>query len=104
MLKRVLLSVLMAAPLAGCLSLGADPPDQLLTLTPERGAAAGFATTGPATAALAVAGALASLRLNVTRVPVQASDSSLADLEDAVLVERPARLFHNLLAEAVCAG
>lgn len=104
MLKRVLLSVLMAAPLAGCLSLGGDPPDQLLTLTPERGAAAGFATTGPATAALAVAEPLASQRLNVTRVPVQTSDSSLAYLKDAVWVERPARLFQNLLAETIRAG
>ena len=104
MLKRVLLPVLLGLPLASCVSFGADPPDQLLTLTPERTAVAGFATAGPATAALAVAEPVTSQRLNVTRVPVQTSDSSLAYLKDAVWVERPARLFQNLLAETIRAS
>lgn len=101
MLKRALLPIIMAAPLAGCLSLGADPPDQLLTLTPTQAAPAGFATTGPATSALAVLEPNTSQRLNVNRVPVQTSDSSLAYLKDAVWVEKPARLFQNLVAETV---
>jgi cholesterol transport system auxiliary component len=40
-------------------------------------------------------------RLNVTRVPVQMTDSTLAYLQDAVWVEKPSRLFQNLLAETI---
>ena len=43
-------------------------------------------------------------RLNVVRVPVQTSDASLAYLQDAVWVEKPARLFRQLLAETIKAG
>ena len=101
MLNKVLIPALMALPLAGCISLGAEPPEALLTLTPAQAAPAGFATNGPAAAALAVLEPSASQRLNVTRVPVQTTDSSLAYLKDAVWVERPARLFQNLLAETI---
>ena len=101
MLKKVLIPALMALPLAGCISLGAEPPEALLTLTPAQAAPAGFATNGPAAAALAVLEPSASQRLNVTRVPVQTTDSSLAYLKDAVWVERPARLFQNRLAETL---
>lgn len=101
MLKRALLSAILALPLAGCVSFGAEPPDQLMTLTPTRVAPAGAATTAPANAALAVLEPAASLRLDVTRVPVQTSDSSLAYLKDAVWVERPARLFQMLLVETI---
>lgn len=101
MLKRALLSAVLALPLGGCLSLGAEPPDQLLTLTPSRAAPAGASTTGQADAALAVLEPSAGQRLDVTRVPVQTSDSSLAYLKDAVWVEKPARLFQNLVAETI---
>ena len=95
------LAVIMALPLAGCLSLGGDPPDQLLTLTPTQPAPAGFATTGPANVALAVLEPGTSQSLNVTRVPVQMTDSSLAYVKDAVWVEKPTRLFQNLIAETI---
>ena len=101
MLKRALLAVILTLPLAGCLSLGGETPDQLLTLTPVRVAPAGSGSTAPATAALAVLEPSAAQRLNVTRVPVQMTDSSLAYLQDAVWVERPARLFQNLLVETI---
>lgn len=101
MLKKALLSTILATPLAGCLSLGGDPPDQLLTLTPAQVAPAGASTVAPANAALAVLEPTASQRLDVTRVPVQTSDSSLAYLKDAVWVEKPARLFQSLLVETI---
>src|SRR5690606_2913275 len=101
MLKRALLSAILMLSLAGCVSFGAEPPDQLLTLTPERTAPVGFATAGPASAALAVLEPTVGQRLNVTRVPVQTSDSSLAYLKDAVWVEKPARLFQGLVAETI---
>lgn len=101
MLKKALLSTILAMPLAGCLSLGAEPPDQLLTLTPTQVAPAGGSITAPANAALAVLEPSAGQRLDVTRVPVQTSDSSLAYLKDAVWVEKPARLFQSLIVETI---
>ncbi len=104
MLNKALLSLLLAAPLAGCVSLGGDPPDQLLTLTPARAAPAGALSAGDPASALAVLEPGAAQRLDVNRVPVRTSDSSLAYLKDAVWVERPAALFRSLLAETIRAG
>ena len=105
MLKKALrptaLAAIMALPLAGCLSLGAEPPPSLLTLTSASPIPAGASTTGPASSALAVLEPATEQRLNVTRVPVQTSDSSLAYLKEAVWVEKPARLFQNLVAETI---
>jgi cholesterol transport system auxiliary component len=101
MLKRALVPATLAALLAGCVSFGADPPASLLTLTSARAVPAGASTTAQAGAALAVLEPNTEQRLNVTRVPVQMTDSSLAYLQDAVWVEKPARLFQNLLAETI---
>ena len=99
--NKALLSVLLALPLAGCISLGAEPPEQLLTLTAAQTAPAGSATSGDPASALAVLEPGADQRLDVTRVPVQVSDSSLAYLKDAVWVDRPAVLFERLLVETI---
>jgi cholesterol transport system auxiliary component len=101
MLKKALVPAIMAAALAGCISFGADPPASLLTLTSARAVPAGSSTTAQAAAALAVLEPNTEQRLNVTRVPVQMTDSSLAYLQNAVWVEKPARLFQNLLAETI---
>lgn len=87
--------------LGGCISIGADPPAQLITLTPVVSAPAGTAATGAAASALAVEVPTASQRLRVTRVPVQVTASSLAYLEGAFWVDEPAELFRNLLAETI---
>jgi cholesterol transport system auxiliary component len=101
MLRKAMLPVLLALPLAGCLSLGGKAPEQLLTLTSARMAPAGASTTGQAATALAVVEPATDQRLNVTRVPVQMSDSTLAYLKDAFWVEKPARLFQRLVAETI---
>lgn len=90
-----------ALPLTGCVSLGKDPPASLLTLTPARVAAAGAVSTGDKQTLLAVLQPDAPQQLDVTRVPVQVSDSSVAYLQDAQWVDKPARLFQQLLAEAI---
>lgn len=91
--------------LAGCVSLGGgDPPDRLLTLTPATAAAVGEAGEGELSQALAVSVPAAAQKLDVTRVPVQVNASSIAYLQDAVWVEKPARLFAGLLAETIRAG
>lgn len=98
---RLVLGAALAASLAGCISFGAEPPDRLLTLTPAASAPAGAANSGQASAALVIMVPSASQRLNVTRVPVQVTGSSLAYLEDAIWVEKPTQLFRNLLAETI---
>ena len=90
-----------ALALAGCVSFGPDLPDQLYTLTPTTTAPAGSAASGNPAAGLAVLEPLAVQRLTVTRVPVMIDEASVAYLQDAIWVERPARLFQRLLAETI---
>lgn len=99
---KILAAAVSLAMLSGCISLGgADAPEQLLTLTPAAQIPAGAAAEGEAAAALAVQVPAVTQRLNVTRVPVTTSDSSLAYLADAFWVEKPAQLFRNVLAETI---
>jgi cholesterol transport system auxiliary component len=101
---RALLTATTALALAGCVSLSPEPPESLLTLTALRSAPAGATASGEAASALAVIEPDADQRLNVVRVPVQTSDSSLAYLKNAVWVEKPTRLFQQLLSETIRAG
>ena len=87
--------------LGGCLSFGEDPPESLLTLTPANTAAAGTVSEGTSANALALVELEVPQALNVTRVPVQVSDTEVAYLKDAVWVERPSRLFRRLVAETI---
>ena len=93
-----------AFALSGCISLGSEPPESLLTLTPANSAPAGTgAVAGGETAlgAIAVLTPEAPAKLDVLRVPVQVSDTEIAYLQDAVWVEKPARLFRRLLGESL---
>ncbi len=106
MRSRLLLPALgalaMSVSLSGCISLGGgDPPDQLLTLTASAMAPAGAAQSGSMANALAVTEPSVPQQLNVPRVPVRVNGTSLAYLKDAVWVERPARLFQNVLSETI---
>jgi len=94
---------LLAAALAlpGCISIGSDPPESLLNLTPTRPAPAGASAAGTVDQAIVVLEPEASRRLDVVRVPVQVNESTVAYLKDAVWVEKPARLFGSLLTEAI---
>ena len=104
MLRTALLPAVLALALTGCISLSPDPPESLLTLTPVRSAPAGATLAGEAATALAVIEPSTDQRLNVVRVPVQTSDSTVAYLQDAVWVEKPTRLFQRLLSETIRAG
>lgn len=97
--RGVAIAVLLTLP--GCVSIGEDPPPSLLTLTPERAAPAGLAASGRLEQAISVLEPDAPRRLDVVRVPVQVNASSVAYLQDAVWVEKPARLFGRLLAETI---
>ena len=87
--------------LGGCISFGGDAPDSLLTLTPAATAPAGSGASSNSGTAIALTEFEAPSALDVTRVPVQVSDTELAYLEDAVWVEKPARLFRRLIAETI---
>lgn len=90
--------------LSGCISLGSEPPESLLTLTPTNEAPAGtgaVAGTEDSLGAIAVLTPEAPAKLDVLRVPVQVSDTEIAYLQDAVWVEKPARLFRRLLGESL---
>ncbi|WP_299191376.1 ABC-type transport auxiliary lipoprotein family protein [uncultured Erythrobacter sp.] len=100
-------AVLAAASLtlSGCISLGAaEPPESLLTLSSTATAPAG---SGAVTGTEGSEGAIAVLtpevpaKLDVLRVPVNVTDTEVAYLQDAVWIEKPARLFRRLLGETL---
>lgn len=99
--QALLLATIASLALGACISFGPEPPERLFTLTPTASAAAGTGSAGQASSALAVQVPAAAQRLNVTRVPVQVTESSLAYLEDAFWVEKPAQLFRSLLTETI---
>lgn len=96
-----LAALLPALAIGGCLSLGAEPPDKLLNLTAEAFAPAGSEQSGTRAEALAIHEPHVPAEVDVLRVPVRVSDTELAYLQDAVWVEKPARLFRRLVAETV---
>jgi cholesterol transport system auxiliary component len=92
----------MVLALSGCVSLGGGkPPESLITLTPDERASAGAMASGAANNAIVILDPDADRSIDVDRVPVQVSASSVAYLKDAVWVERPTRQFRRLLAETV---
>ena len=103
MIRRAPIALALAATamLAGCISLGEDPPASLLSLTPAAAVAPGTAISGDVANAIEVVEPDAPARLDVTRVPVQIDDTNVAYLKDAVWVEKPARLFRRLLGETI---
>lgn len=98
---KLVATVAATAMVTGCISFGADPPESLLSLTPTAEVAPGTAMSGDIANAIEVVEPEAPARLAVTRVPVQVDDTNIAYLKDAVWVEKPARLFRNLLGETI---
>lgn len=102
-MTRSLLRVLpLALPLAlgGCLSFGGKPPESLLALTPAQTLAVGEARTASGNS---VSVGIPSVPQEAAsqRVPIRATDTSVAYLKDAQWVEPPNRLFTRLLVEVV---
>lgn len=100
LIARTGLSLGLVALLSGC--LGAPKmPETLLTLTPVDSAVAGSGSTGTIASSIAVIEPAVPQKLDVKRVPVQLNAASVAYLKDAVWVEKPARLFRQMLAETI---
>lgn len=99
--------LLVAAPLLlalpGCISLGGEPPESLLTLSAEARAPAGPGAGGGGgeQPVIAVLSFDTPAKLDVLRVPVAVSDTELAYLQEAFWVEKPARLFRRLVGETI---
>lgn len=101
MTRKAPIALVATMLLAGCISLGEDPPESLLSLTPAATIAPGTAIGGEMSQALQVLEPDAPARLDVLRVPVQVDDTNVAYLKDALWVEKPARLFRRLLGETI---
>lgn len=96
-----ILAAALSVSLAGCISLGSEPPPTLLTLTPTAQAPAGAGASGSISGAILVGELEAPAKLSVSRVPVQIDDANIAYLKDAFWVEQPSRLFRRLLGETI---
>lgn len=90
--------------LSGCLSLGGNVPDSLLTLTSVNALPAGAgARRGTVGNALTIMVPSTPQKLRTPRVPVQSGGINIAYVQGATWVEPPARLFQRLLSETVTA-
>lgn len=101
-MKKTLLMTAALFALSGCISLGEEPPQALLTLAPSAVASAGGAaiTVTPGEA-ITVMVPTVPAALATNRVPVRASSTELAYVKDAQWVDLPNRLFQQLLSETI---
>lgn len=98
-----LLIVAALVPLAGCIRFGASPPPSLLTIAPQSQPAVGTAQNSATGRAIVVEVPAVPQSIAGTRVPVQATDTSIAYVKDAQWAEAPARLFARLLSDTLTA-
>lgn len=96
------LITLLALPLAGCISFGAEPPPALLTLESREAPPVGEVRRAGAEA-VTVLSLGAPQTLATPRVPVQATATTIAYVEEAQWSEPPARLFARLLGDTIAA-
>lgn len=99
----LLLPLAGALALGGCISFGAKPPPSLLTIESAQSVPTGETRSSANAATITIAVPSVSQSLATTRVPVQATGTSLAYVKDAQWVEVPARLFARLTADTVAA-
>lgn len=97
----VALAIAATTVLASCVSFGGKVPESLITLTPAVMAPAGTTASGTAQTAIALTEFEAPAKLDLTRVPVQVTDSEIAYVKDASWNEKPARLLGRLIAETL---
>ena len=101
MTKR-LLPLLLALPLAGCLSFGGKPPKVLLTINPTATLPVGSAQNSANAKTVTVMVPVVPQAIAVARVPVQTGDQ-IAYVTDAAWVEAPQRLFARLMSDTIAA-
>jgi cholesterol transport system auxiliary component len=97
---RLLLPVVLGASLASCFG-GAKVPDTLLTLTPEAAAPTELARAAAAGEAVTIEVPLTPQELNQVRVPALEGPTVVTYIKDLQWVDRPSRMFQQLLTETV---
>lgn len=96
------LALIALLTLPGCISFGAKPPAQLLSLNADQKVAPGAVRTGGAS--LVVADPEAPKMLDTVRVPVQVTPTSVAYVTKVQWADTPRHLFQQLLAETIAAS
>lgn len=102
-MKRFL-PLLAPVVLAGCVSFGPKPPKALLTLTPATAIPVGSTQSSAAARSIVVQVPATPASLATTRIPVQATPTTLAYVQDVAWSEPPARLFARLLSDTLTAN
>lgn len=90
-------------PLAGCVRFGAEPPPSLLTIAAQSQPQAGTQQNSAAARSIVIQVPAVPQAIATTRIPVQATDTSIAYVKDAQWAEPPSRLFARLLSDTVTA-
>lgn len=96
-------AVAAAMLLSGCVSIGAKPPEQLLTLDATQKVPAGASRVAGGGRTLIVADPEAPKMLDTVRVPVQTGPTSVAYVTKVQWSDTPRHLFRRLLAETISA-
>jgi cholesterol transport system auxiliary component len=94
--------LLLALPLAGCLSFGGKPPKALLTLTPTTTLPVGATQSSATARTVTIIVPAVPQSLAVARIPVQTGDT-VAYVTDAAWIEPPQRLFARLMSDTIAA-
>lgn len=100
---KKLLTGLLALPLAGCISFGAEPPEALLSVSATEQVPVGQAQTSAGARTVTIQVPTVPQALANNRVPVQANATDIAYVKEAFWVEPPARQFARLLSDTVSA-
>ncbi|MBS0480137.1 MAG: membrane integrity-associated transporter subunit PqiC [Proteobacteria bacterium] len=100
-MKRYL-PLLLALPLAGCLSFGGKPPKALLTLTPTSTLPVGSTQNSATAKTITILVPVVPQSLAVARIPVTTGDR-IAYVTNAAWVEAPQRLFARLMSDTIAA-
>ena len=100
---KTLPALALLALLGGCVKFGSNPPPSLLTLDSAAQTPVGQVRSSGSSPTIVVDVPSVSQELAVQRVPVRATDTSIAYIKDAQWVEPPAQLFATLLGDTISA-
>lgn len=97
---RLALPLVLATALAGCFG-GSKVPPTLLTLTPQAAAPADLARSAAAGEAVTIDVPIIPEELDQVRVPALERPGAITYIEDLQWVDRPNRMFQQLLSETI---
>jgi len=101
-MKKLALAML-ALPLSGCISFAPKPPPSMLMLRSDAQVPIAQTQNSGAAATITINVPSVTQEIATARVPVRASDTSVAYLKNGQWVEAPQRLFARLLVDTVTA-